>query len=501
MEKWDSRRKDYSHVQYGREERRHKIGHHRPRNPSFSSALLDAICKSTEDEGMMMYKKSREETRSVEDNARNTSYKRVAKLERELQARQWDEERWMTDKFIRRRSAEIAVFDAEKYFTSYEIESLRRSTTTPAAAAIATTDEDEAEASNKQREFHLSFQSISSAASCSSDTSDNTSNWPYSSSDAESLYRPTGRYSSNHPKTARNIVGHNNGACKWNYSMAAGRECSDLQGKSVVKDGGYRSMSGTMQEEPLPFFPASANHSKSKSKSKHYKDGLKKPKQPISPGSKLASFLNSLFMAGSAKKAKLSSAASSVSETNSYYSSERKPASACSSSSRSCLSKTSRGKNTNGVRRSVTFYPTSIIVDEDSRPCGKKYLHRMESPIPYPNPKPYSNPSTDAYRLPLQSKKLKLQLLEKGNHAAAAAQEIIAKYQKANSILEAVVRDLHNKEEEEEEDDDDASCSSSDLFELENLAAIDMSMYQKELPVYETTHLETNKAIAKGLLL
>jgi hypothetical protein len=36
--------------------------------------------------------------------------------------------------------------------------------------------------------------------------------------------------------------------------------------------------------------------------------------------------------------------------------------------------------------------------------------------------------------------------------------------------MEAVViRDL-DKQDEEEEDDDDASCSSSDLFELENLA-------------------------------
>jgi len=59
-----------------------------------------------------------------------------------------------------------------------------------------------------------------------------------------------------------------------------------------------------------------------------------------------------------------------------------------------------------------------------------------------------------------------------------------------------------NEDEDEDEDDDeedDASCSSSDLFELDHL--IGAARYQEELPVYETTNLETNKAIASGLCL
>ncbi|XP_039144612.1 protein BIG GRAIN 1 [Dioscorea cayenensis subsp. rotundata] len=53
--------------------------------------------------------------------------------------------------------------------------------------------------------------------------------------------------------------------------------------------------------------------------------------------------------------------------------------------------------------------------------------------------------------------------------------------------------------EEMEEDDDVASDASSDLFELENLTAIG-SGYHDELPVYETTNLGTNRAIAYGFL-
>jgi hypothetical protein len=60
-----------------------------------------------------------------------------------------------------------------------------------------------------------------------------------------------------------------------------------------------------------------------------------------------------------------------------------------------------------------------------------------------------------------------------------------------------------SEEEEEESDDDDdiASCASSDLFELDNLSVVGIERYREELPVYETTHLGTNRAIANGLFL
>lgn len=450
---------------------------HRSKNQSFSSALLDAICKSTEDEGgMMAYKKSsnRPETRNfeAENNTvmRNSSYKRVIRV-------QMEENPWLhNEKPMCGRSSRIGVFNAaEKY------------------------KDTEATTYSKHREFHLPFQpNISRAPSCSSDyTTDSNSNCPYLSSDAESLYRHASSISTGKSEKNSYHGGHGDKSYKW----AVGRESSrDFHGKSSARFAELRS-------KEKPFSPVD-HPAKVKSKSKTSKDS-RKPKQPTSPGRKLANFLNSLFMAGGTKKPKLSSS-SSVSESTSYYSSERKPASVCSSSSsvhsRPCLSKSSRGpKHSNGVRRSVTFYPTSEIVNEESRLCGEKCVHTMEKyPSPNPNPSNYSHKhiSMDAYKLPILGKKSKYRGLEKDSHAAAAAaKDIIAKYQKADSILKAVV--ITNLEKEEDgEDDDDASCSSSDLFELENLAGIDMNnMYQKELPVYETTHLETNKAIAKGLVV
>lgn len=422
----------------------------------------------------MAYKKNsnRQETRNVEAEnntlLRNSSYKRVVRIER-----QREEDLWLNNENSKcGRSTRTGVFNTEKY-----------------KAEVAY---------SKHRELQPSFKpNMSSAPSYSSDyTSDSTSNCQYLSSDAETVYKHTSSIST--AKTERNSHHVNRGdkACKW----GVGRECSrDLHGKSPVRDGDFRAT-----EKPLN--PA-GHPAKIKSKSRISKDSKKPKLQPTSPGRKLANFLNSLFMAGGTKKPKLSSS-SSVSESTSYYSSERKPASVSSSSSvhsRPCLSKSSTGsKNSNGVRRSVTFYPTSVIVDEGSRPCGEKCLHTMEN-NPNPSTYPHKPPSLDTYKLPLLSKKFKYRSVEKDRHAvaAAAAKDILAKYQKTNSIMKAVViTDLDKQDEDDEEDDDDASCSSSDLFELENLAGINMNnVYQKELPVYETTHLETNKAIAKGLIV
>lgn len=47
-------------------------------------------------------------------------------------------------------------------------------------------------------------------------------------------------------------------------------------------------------------------------------------------------------------------------------------------------------------------------------------------------------------------------------------------------------------------DVDDRSCASSDLFELENIG---IRAYEEELPVYGTTSLQMNRAIATGLVI
>lgn len=182
---------------------------------------------------------------------------------------------------------------------------------------------------------------------------------------------------------------------------------------------------------------------------------LKKVKQPISPGGRIASFLNSIFNSDNVRKAKMCYVGA-VEDVNL----EPKSKSACSSAasySRSCLSKTpaSRGKlGNNGVKRSVRFSTLDVIVGEED-PCLM--------PIP-----------------------------------------TLRKIAKNCSVKEGTTafkfRGFRDNGDADDEDDDDAgSYSSSDLFELDHLVGI--GRYREELPVYETTNLQTNQAIANGFIL
>ncbi|XP_038987426.1 protein BIG GRAIN 1-like [Phoenix dactylifera] len=181
---------------------------------------------------------------------------------------------------------------------------------------------------------------------------------------------------------------------------------------------------------------------------------LRKGRAPTSPGARLASFLNTLFAAvGSPKKPKIAAPPpleSACSSASSY--------------SRSCLSKTpsSRGRRkpppaaaaAEGGKRSVRFCPVSVVVGEDCRPCGRKCLHDADL-------------------------------------AAAAVAGPLPPPAVARRV-EELLRGLEREEEEGA-----ISDSSSDLFELENLTGI--GRYRNELPVYETTDMGTNHAIARGL--
>ena len=77
-----------------------------------------------------------------------------------------------------------------------------------------------------------------------------------------------------------------------------------------------------------------------------------------------------------------------------------------------------------------------------------------------------------------------------------AAKELLLGYQKKSKLLRVVIRDLQENDVRDDFDDG-TSYSNSDLFELENLA---VDRYQKELPVYETTRIDTNRAIARSSL-
>ncbi|XP_052180764.1 protein BIG GRAIN 1-like B [Diospyros lotus] len=228
---------------------------------------------------------------------------------------------------------------------------------------------------------------------------------------------------------------------------------------------------------------------KTKSKAMKIYGDLKKAKQPISPGGRLASFLNSLFTAGGAKKAKISSPAGAGRFDDA--SSDCKSKSTCSSASsfsRSCLSKTpsSRGKLSNGTKRSVRFYPVSVIVDEDCRPCGEKSLYE-----------------DDHRNLTLRNSindELNFHIMEKNRRIEEAARDLLKNYQKKAEYNQYFNNDPEFDNNDDDEEDDAASYASSDLFELDNLSAIGIERYREELPVYETTHLDTNRAIANGFI-
>ncbi|KAE9609912.1 hypothetical protein Lal_00006901 [Lupinus albus] len=203
---------------------------------------------------------------------------------------------------------------------------------------------------------------------------------------------------------------------------------------------------------------------------KIYGELNQKVKQPISPGSRIATFLSSIFNSENVKKAKMCYVGSV--ENVSF---EHKSKSQCFSSTpssfstRSCMTKThssaegNKSNNTN-TKRSVRFYPVSVILGENS-----------ESD---PNLMTLSNVQKVTRISSRKELKNTITTKEKGKFD---------------------FRGFYENGEEEEEDDDALSYSSSDLFELDHI--IGGGRYQQELPVYETTNLETNKAIAIGLHL
>lgn len=190
---------------------------------------------------------------------------------------------------------------------------------------------------------------------------------------------------------------------------------------------------------------------------KIYGELNQKVKQPISPGSRIATFLSSIFNSHNVKKAKMCYVGAV--EDVSFDHKSKSPcfsSSVSSYSRRSCMSKTT-SKSNNGVKRSVRFYPVSVILGEDSeqqhQPSTIRKITRNSS---------------------------------------------VNELKNINKVVMAKERFYDNGEDDDEDEDDDAlSCSSSDLFELDHL--VGGGRYQEELPVYETTNLEINKAIANGL--
>ncbi|KAK4269093.1 hypothetical protein QN277_022297 [Acacia crassicarpa] len=215
---------------------------------------------------------------------------------------------------------------------------------------------------------------------------------------------------------------------------------------------------------------------------------LKKSKQPISPGARLSSFLNSLFNSGGGNN---NNAKKKPKVVSSNTVTQPSTCSSASSFSRSCLSKTpSSSRSAAKANRSVRFCPVSVIVDEDCRPCGHKNLYEGEKGF-----EKFSYISKNSNN----NEELRFHVMQESRRVEKYARDLLRNYQKKKKEDINKFGEMMHYEEEDVVDDDAASCSSSDLFELENLSGIgNIERYREELPVYETTHFNTNRAIANN---
>ncbi|XP_041001438.1 protein BIG GRAIN 1-like A [Juglans microcarpa x Juglans regia] len=424
---------------------------HRRDNPSFSSTLLDTIYQSI-DEG---HGKEREEE--------------IILYRETMRKKQSDG--------LKGQKAEIASFRRPCMIDNYWID--RKVKEKVSGRRNSTADLERK--SRDDRGFMLQNSSSSS--------SESSSGAGFSSSESEPVHASKPRascYSMQRPKPIRTGFSE--------------KPLSEKFGGGYGERSDYISSSTQKPKHENGFV-------KTKSKALKIYGDLKKVKQPISPGGRLASFLNSLFTAGNAKKEKMSSSSvvggydSTSSERKSKSTTTTSTCSSASSFSRSCLITTppTRSKfsnSTSGAKRSVRFCPVSVIVDEDCRPCGHKSLPDQDKP----GIMAVSTIGTEG------DEEIKCYVMS-GNYRVEEVTKdgLFKNYHKEKQNMdmrEVVLQDHDNGDSSEEEDDDDAaSCSSSDLFELDNLSGIGIERYREELPVYETTHFDTNRAIANGLIM
>lgn len=213
------------------------------------------------------------------------------------------------------------------------------------------------------------------------------------------------------------------------------------------------------KQSPPPAMPQAKAEGLMKSRSRDLKiyGDLKNVKQPISPGGRLTSLINSLFTNGSSKKSKnCNSNISSKTGERKTKSTQTSTCSSAASFSRQYLSKTPTISRNKVDKKTVSFYPGSVIVDKDSCPCGHKCID-------------------DINIMGYEEKKIKGKKIE------------YQSYKKDDFMAERSI--------EEDEDEDAASDCSSDLFEIDHLAMFGNTRFCEELPVYETTHLDKNLAI------
>lgn len=395
-------------------------------NLSFSSTLLDEICRSIDGDGDEIRESMRQKR---DDRFLFNTEEQVANYQRACMI-----EKWMEKKLVAR----------------LEIQEINMS--------------------GKDRQYS---SSSSSDSSCGGDGGSRGGGF-FSSSEAES-------YPVRHPKPVR--------TGKLGFEKEAAKSFDD----SGINLRNRRGISDGLEQKPKN----ESRFVKTKSKALKIYGDLKKVKQPISPGGKVAAFLNSLFAAGNLKKPKSGDDSPSLKSTTTR-STTTTTCSSASSFSRSCLNKTtppSSAKSAGSAQRSVRFFPVSVIVDEDCQPCGHKSLHQKIS---------NSNDVVDLIETGIDEELL-MHVMEKNRRVGEADGDLAMQRRKKDQIgcefehsfdIFSKIRDQNRGFDQEFDDEDDefdgASCASSDLFELENLSAIGM----EELPVYETTHLEKIQTVA-----
>ncbi|CAK9150134.1 unnamed protein product [Ilex paraguariensis] len=440
-------------------------------NPSFSSTLLDAIYRSIDEgeEELVLYRGSMRKKQSnctVKGNGNSQPHvgedNKMASFQRAYMIEKWTERKVSEKVAVRRKSSPADI----------------------------------------ERKWGNGPDPVLLNRSSSSSSSDSSSGRGFSSSEAESVHGFLSCYD----------------------AIAMPRPKPIRTGVSAQHRHNEQRDHQVSQPKPKHDGIAGGGFVKTKSRASKIYSDLKKVKQPISPGGRLATFLNSLFSAGkrNAKKAKISSATGGCYDESSSALERKlksaKNASTCSSASsfsRSCLSTTTTTTTSasreqlssiNATKRSVRFFPASVIVGEDCRPCGHKSLYEEDDP---------------SHVLQLQSLKAnrKEELLKFHYHnmaqkkncrvgvgEAATARDVLLlkNYDQKMVENEFHTRNAYFNTTEQlmdDEDEDAASYASSDLFELDNLSAIGIDRYHQELPVYETTRLDANLAIANGLIL
>ncbi|KAF3506936.1 hypothetical protein F2Q69_00010098 [Brassica cretica] len=194
------------------------------------------------------------------------------------------------------------------------------------------------------------------------------------------------------------------------------------------------------------------NNNKVKSKALKMYSDLKKAKQPISPGGRLATFLNSIFTGNTKKPNKTATSSSTT-------------CSSASSFSKSCLSKTP--SSSEKLKRSVRFCPVNVVLHEDDSKKRSGHINNERES----------------------------RVMEENRRVIEAAKELVRTYQKNKDVVNIIGKE--EEDDDEDDDDDGASCASSDLFELDHLSVIGIDSYREELPVYETTRFNTNRIISR----